>query len=67
MKCEAEVLETFNRRDNLRVVGIECETEYEQNEVTDTKVLDLRKKIEVKMTSTDTSIAHRQPTDKIPC
>ena len=26
-KCEAEVLETYNRRENLRVVGIECETE----------------------------------------
>ena len=63
-KCEAEVLETYNRRENLRVVGIECETEYEQNEVTETKVLDLAKKIEVTMASSDISIAHRLPTNK---
>ena len=63
-KCEAEVLESYNRRENLRVVGIECETEYEQNEVTETKVLDLAKKIEVTMASSDISIAHRLPTNK---
>ena len=61
---EAEVLETYNRRENLRVVGIECETEYKQNEVTETKVLDLAKKIEVTMSSSDISIAHRLPTNK---
>ena len=63
-KCEAEVLETYNRRENLRVVGIECETEYEQNEVTETKVLDLAKKIEVTMASSDISIAQWLPTNK---
>ena len=65
VKCEAEILEKYNRRDNLRVVGIEeCETEYEQNEVTETKVPDLAKKTEVTMASSDISIAHRLPTNK---
>ena len=64
VECEAEVLETYNRRDNLRVVGIECETEYEQNEVTEMKVLDLAKKIEVTMASSDVSFAHQLPTNK---
>ena len=53
-----KVLEAYNRQDNLRVVGIKCETKYEQNEVTETKVLDVAKKNEVTMASSDISKAH---------
>ena len=60
-KCEAETLETYNRRENLRILGAPCSEGYEDNKTTECKVLELAKTIDAEVVSSDISIAHRLP------
>ena len=38
-KCDGEVLESYNRRENLRIIGIEADAGSEENDVTASKVV----------------------------
>ena len=62
--CEAEQLETYNRRDNVKIFGVNEEdpSKYEQPELTMRKVLDVAGQIEADVNEVDISIAHRLPT-----
>ena len=69
-KCEAEQLETYNRRDNIKILGLREDTngngeiKGENIEQTLDKVIDLSKKLEADVDSRDISIAHRLPSRK---
>ena len=69
-KCEAEQLETYNRRDNIKILGLRedangnGEIKGENIEQTLDKVIDLSKKLEADVDSRDISIAHRLPSRK---
>ena len=63
-KCEAETLETYNRRENLRILGIKSSQTYEDNDTTAEKVVEVAKLIGANVSSTDISIAHRLPSRK---
>ena len=63
---EAELLESYNRRDNVKIIGL-SETlsndgKREQVETTINKVISVGDAIDAKITHTDISIAHRLPT-----
>ena len=62
--CEAEQLETYNRRDNVKIFGVNEEDprKYEQPELTMQKVLNVAGQIEADVNEVDISIAHRLPT-----
>ena len=66
-KCEAEQLETYNRRDNIKILGLPENTREngepagESYEHTMDKVLDLTSKLEASVDKKDLSIAHRLP------
>ena len=64
VKCQSEVLESYNRRDNLRILGIASGGGYEENQVTEEKVIEIAKKIDANVASSDISIAHRLPSRK---
>ena len=64
VKCESEMLESYNRRENLRIVGMTSGDGYETNETTEAKVLELAKKIDANVVSSDISIAHRLPSKR---
>ena len=62
---EAELLESYNRRDNVKIIGL-SETlsndgKREQVETTINKVINFGDAIDAKITHTDISIAHRLP------
>ena len=61
--CEAEVLETYNRRDNIKIFGaLETDvTGRESMENTMSKVLEIAGLIEADVKESDISIAHRLP------
>lgn len=66
--CETERLETYNRRDNLRLFNLAEEKRTvngkqvgEDSDVTLQKVLMVAKKIDANVTAQDISIAHRLP------
>ena len=69
-KCEAEQLENYNRRDNIKILGLRedvngnGEIKGENIEQTLEKVIDLSKKLEADVDSRDISIAHRLPSRK---
>ena len=64
IKCESEALETYNRRENIRILGVQSSEEYEDNKVTQAKVLEIAKAIEADVVEADISIAHRLPSKK---
>ena len=64
MKSEAEIVESYNRRENLRILGVASGEAYEDNEVTAEKVIQVANLIEAKVTNNDISIAHRLPSRK---
>ena len=61
-KCDAEVLESYNRREILRIMGIEADAGSE--DVTASKVVEVATKIGAKVSETDISIAHRLLVEK---
>ena len=69
-KCEAEQLETYNRRDNIKILGLRenvnenGEPAGENYQQTIDKVLDLTNKLEGNVDVKDISIAHRLPSRK---
>ena len=56
-ECDAEVLESDNRRENLTIIGIEADAGSEDNDVTASKVVQVATKIGAKVSQTDISIA----------
>ena len=62
--CETEQQETYNRRDNIRVLGIN-ETSREQPEETIKKIISISKEINAKVEEGDISIAHRLPAKNV--
>ena len=58
------MLESYNRRENRRIIGIEADTGSEDNDVTASEVVEVATKIGAKVSETDISIAHRLPTRK---
>ena len=69
-KCEAEQLETYNRRDNIKILQLREDVNENGNfvgenmEHTMQKVLQLSQKLDAKIDEKDISIAHRLPTRK---
>ena len=71
-RCEAELLENYNRRDNLKIFGLDEKTHVddkgntrpESTETTMENVLQLAKTINADIDVKDISIAHRLPTKK---
>ena len=69
-KCEAEQLETYNRRDNIKILQLREDINENGNfvgenmEHTMQKVLQLSQKLDAKIDEKDISIAHRLPTRK---
>ena len=61
--CEAELLETYNRRDNIKIFGVnEADaSRQEPPEVTMQKVIDIAEVIQADVKDFDISIAHRLP------
>ena len=64
VKSEAEMLESYNRRENLRIIGVEGKVGHEENDTTASKVLEVAKKMDANVTEWDISIAHRLPSLK---
>ena len=72
-RCEAELLENYNRRDNLKIFGLDekthvddkSKTRPESTETTMECVLELAKTINTDIDVKDISIAHRLPTKKV--
>lgn len=68
-RCEAEKLETYNRRDNIKILGLKEDSILddqgrpinEKPEVTARKVLELSSLIDATVKEDDISIAHRLP------
>ena len=61
--CETELLETYNRRDNIKIFGVNEEdaSKQEPPEVTMQKVIDIAGLIQADVKDFDISIAHRLP------
>ena len=60
--CETELVESYTRRENLRIIGVASEAEernHESNANTANKVVNIAKSIGAKFTQHDISIAHR--------
>ena len=60
-KCESELLEQYNRRENVRIIGLPEVSSNETYEQTIEKVANLATGLETNMTAEDISIAHRLP------
>ena len=60
-KCESELLEQYNRRENVRIIGLPEVSSNETYEQTIEKVASLATGLETNMTAEDISIAHRLP------
>ena len=67
-KCESELLESYNRRENVRIIGLPEEVSDdpekkndEDYDRTSEKVVDFGSALESSITSDDISIAHRLP------
>ena len=69
MLCETEMLESYNRRDNVRIIGVPEASKVDANdrpiseasEETMAKVVGIAQQIDAKMDERDISISHRLP------
>ena len=61
--CEAEILETYNRRDNVKIFGVQETNQNgrESPQETISKVIDIAEMIEADVKEVDISVAHRLP------
>ena len=58
--CETELVESYTRRENLRIIGVASEEgNHESNADTANKVVNIAKSIGANITQHDISIAHR--------
>ena len=59
-RCEAEILETYNRRDNVKIFGVQETNQNgrESPQETISKVIDIAEMIEADVKEVDISVAH---------